>query len=127
VFDFVPIKLLPKEQDIAIQTAVWGFIKASHRNLQLPEALYHYTDAGGFKGIIESGVIRATHISFMNDATEYLHAVSLLRDAIAEFRATENDPLRISLLNEINDPVALTRPQDVGPYFVACFSAKENS
>jgi Protein of unknown function (DUF2971) len=127
VFDFVPLKLIPKEQDSAIQLAVWNFIKASHRNLQLPETLYHYTDAVGLKGIIESGVIRATHISFMNDASEYLHAVSLLREAIAEIRATENDPLRTSLLNEINDPVALTRPQDVGPYFVACFSAKENS
>jgi len=48
-------------------------------------------------------------------------------EAIAEIRATEKDPLRMSLLNEINAPVALTRPQDVGPYFVTCFSAKENS
>jgi hypothetical protein len=127
MFDFVPQKPISKEQDIAIQTAVWGFIRASHRNLQKPRALYHYTGSAGFKGIIESGVIRATHIAFMNDASEYLHAVSLLTNAINELRATEKDPIRISLLNEINDPVALTRPEHVAPYFVACFSTKENS
>lgn len=127
MFDFAPLKPISAEQDGAIQTAVWGFIKASYQNLQLPEILYHYTDAAGLKGIIESGAIRATHVAFMNDASEYLHAVSLLTEAIAEIRAIEKDPLRISLLNEINDPVGLTRPQDVGPYFVTCFSAKENS
>jgi hypothetical protein len=63
----------------------------------------------------------------MNDASEYLHAVSLLAQAIEEVLATERDPVRIALLNEIKDPVALTRPQDVGPYFVTCFSAMENS
>jgi hypothetical protein len=75
VFDFAPLKLIPTEQDGAIQTAVWSFIKASHQDFQLPETLYHYTDAAGLKGIIESGAIRATHVAYMNDASEYLHAV----------------------------------------------------
>jgi hypothetical protein len=127
LFDFVPLKLIPPEQDGAIQAAVWALIKASHQSLQLPETLYHYTDAAGLKGIIESGVVRATHVAFMNDASEYLHAVSLLTELVAEIRASENDPLRISLLDEIKEPVSLTRPQDVGPYFVACLSTKENS
>ena len=122
MFDFVPLKPIPPEQDGAIQAAVWALIKSSHQGQQVPDSLYHYTDAAGLKGIVESGVIRATHIAFMNDASEYLHAVSLLTDAIAEARMNENDPLRVSLLKEISDPVALTRPKDVGPYFVACFS-----
>jgi hypothetical protein len=63
----------------------------------------------------------------MNDASEYLHAVSLLSESIKEAREKETDALRIQLLDEIQNPVALTRPQDVAPYFVACLSAKENS
>jgi hypothetical protein len=127
VFDFVPLNSIPQEQDNAIQAAVWGLIKASHRSLHLPGTLYHYTDAAGLKGIIESGAIRATHLAFMNDASEYLHAVSLLQRAIDQALTTERDSLRLSLLNEIREPVALTRPEDVGPYFVTCFSAAENS
>jgi hypothetical protein len=127
VFDFVPLKSIPVEQDHAIQAAVWSSIRASHRELKSPGPLYHYTDATGLKGIVESGTIRATHISFMNDASEYLHAVSLLAREIEETLGVEKNPLRVSLLNEIRDPVVLTRPQDVAPYFVACFSAAENS
>lgn len=127
MFDFVPLNSIPSEQDIAIQTAVWGSIRASHRDLRSPGTLYHYTDATGLKGIIESGAIRATHISYMNDSSEYLHAVSLLSQEIEANLATEKNPLRASLLREIRDPVGLTQPQHVGPYFVACFSAAENS
>src|SRR5512133_1479441 len=36
-----------------------------------PPRLYHYTDAAGFFGIVESGVsLRATHHRYMNDMGE---------------------------------------------------------
>jgi hypothetical protein len=46
-----------------------GPIRASHKNLLPPETLYHYTEAAGLKGIIESGAIRATHIAFVHDSS----------------------------------------------------------
>jgi hypothetical protein len=36
----------------------------------LPEHLYHYTDAGGLYGILTSEVLWATHIAFLNDTRE---------------------------------------------------------
>jgi len=127
MFDFLPQKTIPQEQDAAIIATVWKLIGEVYQNIQLPQTLFHYTDAAGLKGIIEGGVLRATHISFMNDSSEYLHAVSLLAQEINEARSIESDPLKISLLEEIKGPVTLSRPEGVAPYFVTCLSAKENS
>jgi hypothetical protein len=41
--------------------------------------LYHYTTAGGLLGIAESKSLWATNIRYLNDATEYLHAVHIAR------------------------------------------------
>lgn len=42
--------------------------------------VYHYTDAAGFKGIIESQEIWATSIYYLNDWTEFYHG----RDAFVQ-------------------------------------------
>src|SRR5262245_57640525 len=127
MFDFLPQKPIPPDEDSAIQRKVWDLIKALHRPRPMPDTLYHYTDATGLKGIVESGALRATHIAFMNDASEYLHAVSLLVQNIREARARTLSPLQIKLLDGMEPPVAGTRPEHVAPYFVICFSAEENS
>ncbi|MDH2346489.1 DUF2971 domain-containing protein [Bradyrhizobium sp. SSUT77] len=127
MFDFVPQRPIPQEQDATIRLAVWTLMNDVYRDIQLPQTLYHYTDAGGLKGIVESGLLRATHLAFMNDASEYLHAVSLLAREIDQALLSESDPLRISLLKEVKDPVSLAGPQHVGPYFVSCLSSEENS
>ncbi len=36
--------------------------------------LYHYTDFAGLNGILKTNELWATHIRFLNDQTEYLHA-----------------------------------------------------
>src|SRR5262249_45724123 len=74
-----------------------------------------------------SGRIRATHIAYLNDASEYLHAVGLLMDSIREAKKTRTDPHQLALLEAMDAPVSNTKPQDVAPYFAACFSEKENS
>jgi hypothetical protein len=127
MFDFLPKKPIPPEEDAEISKKIWTSIKALHQPRPLPPILYHYTGAAGLKGIVESGVLRATHIAFMNDASEYLHAVTLLLESIKAALKSTSDPLQIKLLEEIEPSVGLTRPQDVAPYFVACFSAQENS
>jgi hypothetical protein len=43
-----------------------------------PGTLYHYTNAAGLKGIVESGVLRAPHIAFMNDTSECMQGRSCL-------------------------------------------------
>lgn len=45
--------------------------------------LYHYTDAKGLLGIIESKKLWATHIRYLNDEREFRHALGLADSIIA--------------------------------------------
>ncbi|WNV09779.1 DUF2971 domain-containing protein [Tardiphaga sp. 709] len=127
MFDFLPQQPVAADEASAISEKVWKSIKAILQKTPLPKTFYHYTDAAGLKGIVESGSLRATHIAFMNDASEYLHAISLLTDSIRAARTRPLSVLQIKLLDEIEEPVALTLPQNSAPYFVTCFSSAENS
>jgi Protein of unknown function (DUF2971) len=126
MFDFRPKKPIPEEEHNAIFAKTMQLVLAQYGTRAVPEILYHYTDAAGLKGIVESGVLRATHIAFTNDASEYLHASSLLVERVKLEKARATDPLRLSVLAEMEKWIA-TRPEGGAPYFVACFSAKENS
>jgi hypothetical protein len=61
---------IPNEELSRIEDKVQDLYTKIRNSKSFPEVLYHYTDARGFLGIIESGILRATHISFMNDASE---------------------------------------------------------
>lgn len=52
-----------------------------------PELLYHYTTEKGLHGILESGVIWATHFCFLNDWTELLHFLGRLRERAEQTEA----------------------------------------
>ncbi len=55
-----------------------------------PDILYHYTDADGLQGILESHSIRATHVLYLNDPHEVRHGQWLYEEALKKFghRAT---------------------------------------
>jgi hypothetical protein len=57
---------------------------AEHLKQSPPEFLYHYTSQDGLLGIIESRSLRATNISYMNDATEFDLSLGLLRDCLSD-------------------------------------------
>ena len=42
--------------------------------------LYHYTSLNGVLGILHSRAIWASHVSYLNDASEFLHGVSFARE-----------------------------------------------
>ena len=62
--------------------------------------LYHYTKQSGFKGIIESSEIWATHTQYLNDQREYLHAIDLARQQIKAMHAFGN-PEHHQILGEM--------------------------
>jgi hypothetical protein len=127
MFDFLPKEKIPLNEIVAIRKKIWDLLSARQLTRTAPKTLHHYTDAAGLKGIVESGVIRGTHLAFMNDASEYLHAVSLLLERVRFERTRANDKLLVSLLEDMESLIGETRPEHIAPYFVACFSAEENS
>lgn len=69
--------------------------------MNIPDVLWHYTDAVGLHGIISSGVLRLTDVRFLNDRTErtYGSAIvsALLDDMVREgdLNAKAVDPKHI--------------------------------
>jgi hypothetical protein len=47
-----------------------------------PKSLYHYTSIHGVEGILNTNSIWATQLHFMNDSTEWLYALDLVRKNI---------------------------------------------
>jgi len=47
-----------------------------------PERLYHYTTPAGLLGISESRKLWATHIRYLNDSTEYVHAIEVAHKVV---------------------------------------------
>lgn len=109
--------------------AVRLLISAIYDTGEFPNALgglFHYTDSAGAHGIICSGQVRASHIYYMNDESEYLHAVVLLEKAIAEYPTCYGEIPPV-LLNALRNNLAGARSAETAlPVFVISFSSKKN-
>jgi hypothetical protein len=51
--------------------------------------LYHYTDLGGLKGIIDAGDLWLTHLRFSNDNEELTHGKDIVRGKLDERMASD--------------------------------------
>jgi hypothetical protein len=59
------------------------------RHTGAPSVLYHYTDAAGFLGIVQSNELWASHAGFLNDSTELIYVREVLREVLDEFEEDE--------------------------------------
>jgi len=67
--------------------------------------LYHYTNANGFKGIIDSKSLWLTDINYLNDAGELRYAQNLIRDIIKGFSEdNKGHQLFFDKLDWLSDP-----------------------
>jgi hypothetical protein len=65
-------------------------IRDTHR--APPPRLYHYTTPAGLLGIIENNKLWATHINYLNDATELGYARELIETALTRHEQTSSSP-----------------------------------
>jgi hypothetical protein len=93
--------------------------------------IWHYTNGGGFLGMIESGAIRATQVAAVNDSSETVYATRLYRHAITELLAQNaGNELAERFLHGVLDE---TRESEDMPghadskFFVACFTDLEDN
>ena len=47
--------------------------------VRAPPILYHYTTGDALFGIVETGMLWATNLHYLNDSTEFGYALGLLR------------------------------------------------
>jgi len=63
-----------------------------------PDRIYHYTDAAGLLGIIQTKTIWATDLAFLNDSREFVHAVGLVSRLVEELvRKTPAEEMQVRL------------------------------
>ena len=91
--------------------------------------IFHYTDATGLIGILETWSIWASSIIFLNDAAEFHHTSSAIRDYVASNKNGDKEKLLIDLATN----VSFGMTQSLGSFttsllhtnvFVASFSSK---
>ncbi len=80
--------------------------------------IYHYTQLGGFHGIVSSGGIYGTAISYLNDSTEFLYLYRLLVNEVAPEFFEQGSPEYSKLVNLAIDQASFKVSQGV---FVSCF------
>lgn len=83
-----------------------------------PPRLYHYTGSEGLLGILRDGTLHATDLRFVNDRTEYQHAV----DVAARLVSGERDGEDRLLFECIQELLKDSTEYMTGPVFIASFS-----
>jgi hypothetical protein len=75
------------EQEIPHETlAEWSIYQyAQAAQWQSDGHLYHYTDIGGLKGILDSGQLWGTHAAYLNDSQEFSYGVDAICDLIKKY------------------------------------------
>ncbi len=86
------------------------------------EKLYHYTDLGGFKGIVEGGDLWLTHLRFSNDHEEFTHGKQIVRRVLGQ-RIEDDPPEMTGYLTRLKELV--DQPVADGVY-ICCFCERNN-
>lgn len=84
--------------------------------IESPNTIYHYTDIGGLIGILNSGSIWATHVSKLNDSSEYIHGVKLVREFTAKSKNRDSKKLIEKALEQFTT-------KDT---YIACYSTERD-
>lgn len=94
------------------------------------EQLYHYTNGEGLLGILKSGCLWATHVSFLNDSQEHKIGWTTYRQALKEVKdGGANEPVRQLAATAI---MRLDEVEEAGPlaahdaHFVTSFSEERD-
>jgi hypothetical protein len=117
---------VPDAEVRAISSGVKSVYDSWLQPIQQPACLYHYTTPAGLHGILTSKVIRASHLAYMNDYSEYLHAGKLLlKEVVAELEKKPAESAR-AMLEYLKENIESTSHDNMPPIYVACFSACKN-
>ena len=71
----------------------------SRSSTEIPKFLYHYTDAQGCQGIMQSKEIRLTNSEYLNDHREFLHTRDLMLHRLRHVADTAPSPDERELAN----------------------------
>ena len=85
-----------------------------------PNVIYHYTDARGLRGILETGKLWFTDIFYLNDPTELRHSLSFAVDFLRKEAAKGSPALKLFL--EHLGTMLSRDIEEIAHFFVCSFS-----
>jgi Protein of unknown function (DUF2971) len=97
---------------------IQAYRREAHLSARVPGLLYHYTTSRGLLGIVEGDTLWATHIGYLNDASELLYACGIVREALEKRRDRETSALARDFCD--NAMTSFNLAESLGIY-VACF------
>lgn len=107
---------------LKLQKTITSFTRAFHRQRNDVEIVWHYTNAAGLIGILESGYLRGTNYAFMNDASEFEYGCAVADDVLMELQKHHDDSnLFFSQISK--DLRQFTQESEI---YLACFSELGN-
>jgi hypothetical protein len=95
----------------------------SHSTDNREKIVYHYTDAVGLCGILQSGKLFATDVNFLNDKTEFIHGVGRAKNNCATLSERATQLARKDLLLKIKEHLEIPTK---GRVFVTSFSSRKD-
>ena len=102
-------------QSLLTNIQIW---RASAQSRDTVGLLYHYTNAAGLLGIVEQNKIWATHINYLNDASELIYARTLVEGALKQSQEQTKSPVDREFFRRAVACFDVSQTMDV---FVSCF------
>jgi hypothetical protein len=91
----------------------------------MPSELWHYTNAEGLIGIVQTGQIWSTQVACVNDTLEQRYFGNLVHESVKVRRAQNTDET-LSILLRVADEALADRDFSSAGHFVTCFSEVED-
>jgi hypothetical protein len=124
----MPDNLLPP----VLSTAVGEFVNWSQQHLlteekatKITEPLYHYTNATGLRGIVESQKIWFTSYLHLNDPSELIHGIGIVHRLLKEIGGTDEGLVKM-FCEMVDDLFQHRNFTDIFGFYIASFSRARN-
>jgi hypothetical protein len=125
--DALPVGAREKIKDFyaAGTTLVERFVREVNER-PTPKMLYHYTDAAGLRGILESGILRFGDIFYMNDPSEMRHGIGTAFELLDDMAAEAQGQPELRNFARQFRKILSSGIEVIAHYFVCCFSRNGN-
>lgn len=115
----------PPQPDEGLASEIWLAAQVwdktwDERRAKPPDTLYHYTDAAGLLGIVQTAELWASNAAFLNDASELVHVHSVLDEVASELADEYEDLIVGEFLRIVVDEFGRLYIQGM-EVFVVCF------
>lgn len=106
-----------------------NLIEKIQQFIRIPEIVYHYTNAEGLNGILQSQEIRLTRWDSLNDISEHAYIHDVIRECIQEIEIDETFKTNVRALNQMilsfKNPLSCIQTDK--NMYVASFSKNDDS